>query len=82
MTAMISYIREEEKARIGSNLSDKPIREFACFNEVGRDSNLAHAFQEMQDIYVFSPNDILSIDQLSQAMDNLFLTLLQLDESL
>ncbi len=82
LTAMLAYKREEEKERIGSDLSEKPFSEFTLFDAVCMDSELTAAFLKMQEIYVFSQGDILSTAQLFERMATLNRILLELDEGL
>ncbi len=79
---MLAYKRMEERERIGSDLSKKPFSEFTLFNAIGIDSAMNAAFLKMQEVYVFSGKDILSIAELSQRMTDLNRILLQLDEDL
>ena len=57
LTAMIAYKRREEKARIGSDLSDKPIAAFTIFDGMNENKALRDEFTSMQNIYVFDDND-------------------------
>jgi hypothetical protein len=82
LVRMLAYKRQEEKNRIGSDLADKPFSDFKLFQAVGVDTELSAAFYKMQDIYVFSQSDILSMPQLSVSMAALYQTLLKLDEDL
>ncbi len=82
LAAMLAYKRREERKRIGSDLSEKPFSEFTVFDAVGMDSDLSTAFSKMQEIYVFSQSDILSLAQLSVSMAALSRVLLKLDEGL
>lgn len=79
---MLSYKRREETERIGSDLAEKPFSEFQLFRAIGTDEELSSAFSKMQEIYVFSQNDVLSLSQLSVYMTALNQTLLTLDEGL
>ena len=60
LTSMIAYKRREEKARIGSDLSEKPISTFEIFNRMYEDKNLRSEFDSMQNIYVFENSDRLN----------------------
>lgn len=82
LVRMLSYKRREETVRIGSDLAEKPFSEFQLFSAIGADVELSAAFSKMQDIYVFSQDDILSLTQLSAHMTALHQTLLTLDEGL
>lgn len=79
---MIAYKRKEEKVRIGSDLAQKPFSEFTLL-QMGRDDpELRDAFMRMQQIYVFSDEDILQPESLQRYMDRLTQRLLSLDENL
>lgn len=82
LVRMLSYKRREETERIGSDLAVKPLSEFTLFRALKTDAELSAAFAKMQDIYVFSPSDILPISKLSGQMGILYETLLTLDEGL
>jgi hypothetical protein len=82
LVRMLSYKRREETERIGSDLAEKPFSEFQLFRAIGADEELSSAFSKMQEIYVFSQNDVLSRAQLSVYMTALNQTLLTLDEGL
>ena len=79
---MLAYKRREEKERIGSDLAEKPFSEFQLFRAIDVDAELSAAFSKMQEIYVFSQRDILSLTQLSVSMSALNQSLLKLDEGL
>ncbi|MDR1603401.1 MAG: nucleotidyl transferase AbiEii/AbiGii toxin family protein [Gracilibacteraceae bacterium] len=82
LVKMLTYKRQEENNRIGSDLADKPFSDFKLYQAVGVNAELSAAFYKMQDIYVFSQTDILSMTQLSASMAALYQTLLKLDEDL
>lgn len=79
---MLAYKRKEEKERIGSDLAQKPFSEFTLFQTGRDDPKLRDAFMRMQQIYVFSDEDILQPDSLQRYMDRLTQRLLSLDENL
>ena len=79
---MLAYKRREETERIGSDLAGKPFSEFTLFQAVRKDAGLKIAFMKMQDIYVFSENDILQPEPLRKQLDQLEQILLSLDEGL
>lgn len=79
---MLAYKREEEKARIGSDLAQKPFSEFTLFQAVTDDAALDAAFMAMQKIYVFSERDILQPDTMHKHIGILTQRLLSLDEGL
>lgn len=80
--AMLAYKRREERERIGSDLAEKPFSDFNLFQAVGIDTELTAAFIRMQEIYVFSPKDLLSPEHLIVSMKGLNETLIKLDEEL
>ncbi len=82
LVKMLAYKRREETERIGSDLAKKPFSEFQLFRAIGADAELTSAFSKMQEIYVFSQDDVLSLAQLSVHMTALDQTLLTLDEGL
>lgn len=79
---MLAYKRKEEKERIGSDLAQKPFSEFTLFQTGRDDLELRDAFMRMQQIYVFSDEDILQPESLQRYMDRLTQRLLSLDENL
>lgn len=79
---MLAYKRREEETRIGSDLTKKPFSEFTLFYSIQEDAELLDAFMRMQEIYVFSDDDILQPDTLLTRMDRLTQHLLALDEGL
>lgn len=79
---MLAYKRKEEKERIGSDLAQKPFSEFTLFQTGRDDPELRDAFMRMQQIYVFSDEDILQPESLQRYMDRLTQRLLSLDENL
>ncbi len=58
---MISFKRDEESRRLGSDLSDKPFSEFEIFDNI-RNTELQRAFETMQNVYVFNPDDRMEFD--------------------
>lgn len=79
---MIAYKRKKENVRIGSDLAQKPFSEFTLFQTGRDDPELRDAFMRMQQIYVFSDEDILQPESLQRYMDRLTQRLLSLDEDL
>lgn len=82
LVEMLAYKRKEETERIGSDLAAKPLSEFQLFSQVGKDEKLSSAFEKMQEIYVFSQQDILSPQELTMRMEQIYSVLLTLDEGL
>ena len=63
---MIGYKRLEETRRIGSNLADKPFRDYQIFHGIASNAFFETEFQKMQRNYVFNDADILSKDFIIQ----------------
>lgn len=82
LVRMLAYKRKEENVRIGSDLAQKPFSEFTLFQTGRDDLALRSAFMKMQEIYVFSDEDILQPDSMLRYMDGLTQYLLSLDENL
>lgn len=82
LVRMLAYKRKEENVRIGSDLAQKPFSEFTLFQTGRDDLALRSAFMKMQEIYVFSNEDILQPDSMLRYMDGLTQYLLSLDENL
>ena len=68
LTAMTAFKRREEKARIGSDLSEKLISDFEIFDRMYEDKKLRSEFDSMQNIYVFSEDDRLSFDAVIESL--------------
>ena len=79
---MLAYKRKEEEARIGSDLAQKPFSEFTLFHSIQEDAELMKAFMRMQEIYVFSDDDILQPNALLMNLERLTQHLFALDEGL
>lgn len=79
---MLAYKRKEERERIGSDLAGKPFSAFRLFVEIDTDEELAAAFTKMQETYVFSKQDVIPPAQMSERINELYQTLLKLDEHL
>ena len=60
LTDMMAFKRREEKARIGSSLSEKPISDFKIFAELSENKDLQEKFVFMQEIYILHDSDIIS----------------------
>jgi hypothetical protein len=59
---MMAFIRREESARIGSNLTGKAISSFAVFNGVNETKALRDRYISMQDIYIYDDNDKMDFE--------------------
>ena len=82
LVTMISYKRNEERERIGSDLSDKPFSEFELFDAIDTDMEFQKAFEQMQRIYVFQNDDMLDFGAVTRSISRLYEILLSLDEKL
>ena len=60
------YKRLEETRRIGSDLADKPFRDYQIFHGIASNAFFETEFQKMQRNYVFNDADILSKDFIIQ----------------
>lgn len=76
---MLEYKRQEEQNRIGSDLAQKLFADFMFFKVFENDRKLQTTFIEMQRIYVFSDNDIISFPEVIIQMKKLYKILLKLD---
>ncbi|MCR5082064.1 MAG: nucleotidyl transferase AbiEii/AbiGii toxin family protein [Parasporobacterium sp.] len=77
----LSYKREEEKLRIGSDLSEKPLKEFKLFTtNLNSISELASTFQQMQRIYVIHDNDKLTYSDTLRALEYIKNVCIQLSD--
>ena len=56
------YKRLEETRRIGSDLADKPFRDYQIFHGLSANKDFEAAFQNMQRSYVFNESDIITMD--------------------
>ena len=77
MTSMMAFKRREEKARIGSDLSEKAISDFQLFERILDDKSLQNEFESMQNIYVFNETDkilfedaVMSLSKIQKSLLN------------
>ena len=77
LTTMIAFKRREEKVRIGSDLSEKPIAAFKIFYEMYENKKLQSEFDFMQNVYVFEKADRLSFDAVLESLAVIKARLLQ-----
>lgn len=82
LVKMLAYKRQEERIRIGSDLAEKPFYRFDLFSHFKEDAELLKAFIKMQEIYVFSDEDIIQPDTLFNCVEGLKEILFGLDEGL
>ena len=68
LTAMMAFKRREEKVRIGSDLSEKPISDFEIFYGMYENKNLRSEFDIMQNIYVFDKADRLDFEAVLESL--------------
>ncbi|MCL2046458.1 MAG: nucleotidyl transferase AbiEii/AbiGii toxin family protein [Oscillospiraceae bacterium] len=71
MTAMMAFKRREEKARIGSDLSEKAISDFQLFDGIKVDNFLRNEFELMQNIYVFNEIDKISFEEVVKSLSEI-----------
>ena len=76
MTAMMAFKRREEMARIGSDLSEKPISYFQLFDGISEDKSLWNEFESMQNIYVFDENDKMPFQDVAESLSEIQVSLL------
>jgi len=76
MTDMIAYKRKEERARLGSELSDKPIDDFEIFNGIKGNKFLQDRFISMQDVYIFDENDKMTFQEAAASLSEIQRSLL------
>ncbi|MCL2608253.1 MAG: nucleotidyl transferase AbiEii/AbiGii toxin family protein [Methanomassiliicoccaceae archaeon] len=68
LAAMMAFKRREEEARIGSDLSEKPISDFTIFEGMKGNKGLQERFISMQDIYIFSDSDKMDFDRVTKSL--------------
>ena len=68
MTNMLAYKRREENARIGSDLSNKPICNFELFKSMNGNNLLQEKYRSMQDIYIFDENDNMTFQYITASL--------------
>ncbi|MCM1335709.1 MAG: nucleotidyl transferase AbiEii/AbiGii toxin family protein [Bacteroides sp.] len=76
---MLSFKRDEERERIGSDLSEKRFSDFCLYASVNEDKNLQTAFREMQEIYVFKQEDMMEFSDMKRKIRDLNCVLVDLD---
>ena len=76
MTVMMAFKRKEEQMRLGSGLSDKPIRDFEIFKNMKNNKSLRDKFTAMQDIYIFDENDKIMFPDVISSLSELQASLL------
>jgi len=80
LVQMVSYKRNEEHNRIGSDLANKPFVEFTYFSQVMGNEYFKREFIKMQNIYVFNANDFISLDVVYKSLEALNYVLMNLTE--
>ncbi|MDR0778201.1 MAG: nucleotidyl transferase AbiEii/AbiGii toxin family protein [Methanomassiliicoccaceae archaeon] len=63
--------REEEGVRHNSNLKNKPFSEFTIFDEYHTNNEFMRAYASMQRIYVPDAKDVIPVDKLRKAVDEI-----------
>ena len=71
MIDMIAFKRKEERARLGSDLSDKPISDFEVFRSMNRNKLLQDRFIFMQDVYIFDENDKMTFQDVVASLSEI-----------
>ena len=65
----LSYKREEERYRKGSDLDTKPLRDFDIFKkEAHNNVQLVKSYEEMQRIYVIKEEDVVMFDSILETV--------------
>lgn len=67
---LIGFKRDEESRRIGSDLAKKRFEDFIIFDEIEND-DMKQAFEHMQDIYVFKPEDKIDFETAAESLKSL-----------
>jgi len=76
LTAMMAFKRREERVRIGSELSEKPISRFTIFDSMVANEDLQDRFVSMQDIYIFNDRDKVDFQYVASPLLSLKASLL------
>ena len=71
LTAMMAFKRREERARIGSDLFDKPISDFRIFDGLIGNKKLRDKFNSMQDIYIFDDRDKIDFNTTAASLSSI-----------
>jgi len=69
LTSMMAYKRREEKVRIGSDLSEKPVSDFTVFGM--NEDELRESFVSMQNIYVFDDRDKIEVGDVLASLSSI-----------
>ncbi len=68
----LSYKREEETLRIGSDLAEKPLKDLLLFSpDIKNNKELAVVFQEMQRVYIIHERDRLTFADCVCSLDHI-----------
>ncbi len=68
----LSYKREEEKVRIGSNLYKKPLKELQLFTfDFNKNKAFICDYEDMQRLYVIDDSDKISLKSVSDCLSNI-----------
>ena len=73
---MMAYKRREEKVRIGSELSEKPVSDFEIFEGMRENKVLRKEFTDMQNVYVFNTEDMIDFDSAAEILSTIKISLL------
>ena len=71
LTAMMAFKRREEKLRIGSDLSEKSVSDFAIFEGMRSNKELRDRFISMQNIYIFNDSEKIDFDHVIGALSSI-----------
>ena len=65
LTDMMAFKRREERARIGSDLSEKTVSDFVIFQGMRENKSLRDRYVFMQDIYIFDDSDKMDFEDVT-----------------
>jgi len=68
LTYMMAFKRREEKVRLGSDLSGKPVSDFTIFEGMKENKELREKFISMQNIYIFNDSDKIDFRQATESL--------------
>ncbi len=71
MEQIVSLKRYEEKIRSGGVPENVAIKDFSYFDKLPKDSEFIGEFHQMQDIYVFNRDDIITIENVEKILAKL-----------
>lgn len=71
LSSIAEYTRREECDRLGSSTADMTLADASFLTHAWNDTGFTGAFQRMQDVYVFRPEQRITADAAAQRMDAL-----------